>query len=190
MKTTVINSVNSIFQSRIIPFLSGEGYDDYLQEKLPERILETVNCSIPFIAPKYRTKSKICKDKLLGKMGIEIYKSSPIELTNLWSGESFIQPPCKYHQFETRDRGSKKGENASFHSGLRLYNWIGGKRVLFLNINSKMRVTEQFWAFTFLDFVAETGGFVGLFLGFSILDLRIVFELCCRKLSLYKISPL
>ena len=49
-----------------------------------------------------------------------------------------------------------------------------------------MRVTEQFWSYGILAFVAETGGFVGLFLGFSILDMRIVIELFCRKLSLYE----
>jgi hypothetical protein len=35
-------------------------------------------------------------------------------------------------------------------------------------------------------FVAETGGYVGLFLGFSILEMRIVVEFVWRKLSLYE----
>ena len=165
----------------------GDNYDGYVQEALQKKIIGTINCSVPFVAPQFRKKSPICENKLLGKRGIEIYKSSPIELTNLWAGESFVQPPCRYHQFETRDRGTQGGVNSSFHSGTKRYFW-SGSRALLLNFNSKMRVTEQFWSYGFLDLVAETGGFVGLFLGFSILDMRIVLELCCRKLSLFEVK--
>ena len=37
---------------------------------------------------------------------------------------------------------------------------------------SKMVVTEQLWVYSFLAYVAENGGFVGLFLGYSVLQLR------------------
>ena len=81
----------------------------------------------------------------------------------------------------------ERGGNSSFHSGTKRHVW-SGSRVLLLNINSKIRVTEQFWSYGLLDFVAETGGFVGLFLGFSILDMRIVLELFCRRLSLFEVK--
>ena len=35
-----------------------------------------------------------------------------------------------------------------------------------------MDVTEQFWVYNFLAYVAENGGFVGLFLGYSVLQLK------------------
>ena len=35
-----------------------------------------------------------------------------------------------------------------------------------------MIVSEQFLAYGFLAYVAENGGFVGLFLGYSVLQLR------------------
>ena len=35
-----------------------------------------------------------------------------------------------------------------------------------------MVVTEQFWSYGFMSYIAETGGFVGLFLGFSLLQLE------------------
>ena len=79
----------------------------------------------------------------------------------------------------------ERGENSSFHSGTQQFDWLGSM-ILYLNINSKMRITEQFWSYGFLAFVAETGGFVGLFLGFSILDMRILIEMVCRKLSQYE----
>ena len=35
-----------------------------------------------------------------------------------------------------------------------------------------MTVSEQFFAYGFLSYVAENGGFVGLFLGYSVLQMR------------------
>ena len=37
---------------------------------------------------------------------------------------------------------------------------------------SKMTVSEQFFSYGFLSYIAENGGFVGLFLGYSVLQLR------------------
>ena len=149
-----------------------------------EKIVAAINCSIPFIPKQFREGVQICTNSDLGKKGIDIYKSSPIELTNLWSGESFVLPPCQYYHFETKSRAQVRGDNASFHSGVKRYNWKGSMK-LSLNINSKMRVTQQVWSYKLLSFIAETGGFVGLFLGFTILDIRVVMELLIRKLSLY-----
>ena len=42
---------------------------------------------------------------------------------------------------------------------------------LFLYFKSKMVVTEQYWVYGFMAYVAENGGFVGLFLGYSVLQL-------------------
>ena len=43
---------------------------------------------------------------------------------------------------------------------------------MYITFKSKMTVTEQFWSYGFLSYVAENGGFVGLFLGYSLLQLR------------------
>jgi hypothetical protein len=45
----------------------------------------------------------------------------------------------------------------------------GSMQIAFI---SKMTVSEQFFAYEFLAYVAENGGFVGLFLGYSVLQLR------------------
>ena len=37
---------------------------------------------------------------------------------------------------------------------------------------SKMEVTEQFWSYGLLAYIAECGGFVGLFLGYSLMQLK------------------
>ena len=43
---------------------------------------------------------------------------------------------------------------------------------MYITFKSKMTVTEQFWSYGFLSYVAENGGFVGLFLGYSVLQLK------------------
>ena len=43
---------------------------------------------------------------------------------------------------------------------------------MYIYFKSKMVVTEQFWAYGFLAYIAEMGGFVGLFLGYSVLQLK------------------
>ena len=44
-----------------------------------------------------------------------------------------------------------------------------------------MKVSEQFWAYTFLAYIAECGGFVGLFLGYSLLQIEDLVTLCRKK---------
>ena len=47
-----------------------------------------------------------------------------------------------------------------------------------ISFTSQMVVTEQFWEYTFMAYVAETGGFVGLFLGWSILQTEHIIISC------------
>ena len=51
---------------------------------------------------------------------------------------------------------------------------------------SKMVVTEQFWVYGFLAYVAENGGFVGLFLGYSVLQLKDIIKYFLDTPSLIK----
>ena len=69
--------------------------------------------------------------------------------------------------------------NTNLFAGSKVYRYIQegklnkdkcqGMNIFF---NSKMVVTEQFWAYGFLAYIAEMGGFVGLFLGYSVLQLK------------------
>ena len=52
-----------------------------------------------------------------------------------------------------------------------------------LFFNSKMVVTEQFWSYGFMSYIAETGGFVGLFLGYSLLQLELLLIFCSKRLG-------
>ena len=43
---------------------------------------------------------------------------------------------------------------------------------LWLSFNFRMPVSEQIWSYTFMSYIAENGGFVGLFLGLAVLHLE------------------
>ena len=45
-----------------------------------------------------------------------------------------------------------------------------------------MTVTEQFWAYGFMAYIAENGGFVGLFLGYSLLQLEELIAFLSKKI--------
>lgn len=47
-----------------------------------------------------------------------------------------------------------------------------------ISFTSQMVVTEQFWEYGFMAYIAENGGFVGLFLGWSILQTETVIVSC------------
>ena len=52
-----------------------------------------------------------------------------------------------------------------------------------LFFNSKMTVTEQFWSYDFMAYIAENGGFVGLFLGYSLLQLEELVTFLAKKVQ-------
>ena len=47
-----------------------------------------------------------------------------------------------------------------------------------ISFTSQMVVTEQFWEYGFMAYIAETGGFVGLFLGWSLLQFEQLITSC------------
>ena len=59
---------------------------------------------------------------------------------------------------------------------------------MYIYFKSKMVVTEQFWSYGFLTYVAENGGFVGLFLGYSVLHLKEFLDLFMDVPSAMKIK--
>ena len=56
---------------------------------------------------------------------------------------------------------------------------------------SEMKVEEQIWTYTFMSYIAENGGFVGLFLGYSVLSIgegfwKALKWFCEPKASIYQ----
>ena len=108
-----------------------------------------------------------------------MYDLSPITTTNLWDQSLGYKPPCTYYTFDAKSTMQQKGLKKGFYlDGSSLETTAEGMTLTF---KSRMDVTEQFWSYGLLAYVAENGGFVGLFLGYSVLQFRdVVIEVCLR----------
>ena len=102
--------------------------------------------------------------------------------TNMWTDDYYFLPPCTYNTFTyTSAKFGQQPKRKRY-----LFKDLSKKRtdrtfVFDIYFVSKMYVTEQFWSYTFLAYIAECGGFVGLFLGFSILQIEDVFQYISNK---------
>ena len=86
-------------------------------------------------------------------------------------------PPCTYNTFSYDKTDFNSRKERIVYLGAELTPNYSKTDFMELNFVSKMFVTEQFWAYTFLAYIAECGGFVGLFLGYSVLQLGDFFNM-------------
>ena len=113
-----------------------------------------------------------------GKKGKDIYYTSPIDALNLWTDELELDPPCEFYRYDTKEVYNFDGKKH------KVWRWYQGNLnyddsntdELWIEFVSDMNVIEQVWTYTFMAYVAENGGFVGLFLGYSVLSLSDFFE--------------
>ena len=112
--------------------------------------------------------------------------SSSTYSTNMWKSNFYTKPPCVYRTFSIERTVDGKGGFLLLQSypyklfaGKKIYRYIEEGKLnkdmsqgMYIYFNSKMVVTEQIWAYGFLAYIAEMGGFVGLFLGYSVLQLK------------------
>ena len=59
---------------------------------------------------------------------------------------------------------------------------------IWLEFDKYIKVTISNYSYTGLELLAELGGYVGLFLGLSVFDLRLVFNKICNTLMPNKVS--
>ena len=102
--------------------------------------------------------------------------TSPMRALNLWSPKTKVHPPCIFYRYEIYERyhfdGSQR-EVARIHGEENNTVWnTYNTDTVYLEFFSEMTVMEQFWAYTGMSYIAENGGFVGLFLGYSVLHLQ------------------
>ena len=97
--------------------------------------------------------------------------------TIMWMKDYYFMPPCSYNTFAftKTDFGTSKERTIFVGSTLKMQSTKTDFMQLYFV--SKMFVTEQFWAYTFLAYIAECGGFVGLFLGYSVLQIGDFFKM-------------
>ena len=120
--------------------------------------MKIVGCTTPYVP----NKSQICTDPKVGLEALEIYRKI--------FDRRYANPcksPCNYvtlRAMKTKD---------SFQP------WVDGKKTSVMNISTRenIKVTKGLWLYSELSLVAEIGGYVGLFLGISILQIRKLIDL-------------
>ena len=167
--------------------------DEKILERLNNYLLNQLNCTVPFLPPDIRRNSTICKDPKKGKIATDIYYGSPIEALNLWTDFQGLKPPCVFHRYQEKERYSYEGEKNKIW---RLYqenfrSMDSRTQELWIEFESEMKVEEQIWTYTFMSYIAENGGFVGLFLGYSVLSIgegfwKALKWFCEPKASIYQ----
>ena len=135
-------------------------FDDCVHEEVLEKSLDELECSTPF-SPDL---DHICKDIEKAENASEILKS-----TFRKDMSEVCQYPCTFLEILPI---SPKVFLTSLHSGPSLR----------LNFKKFVTVTKSSYSYTGLEFLGEFGGYVGLFLGFSILDLSHVIEVLLFKI--------
>ena len=122
--------------------------------------MEEVGCTTPYRPDK----SNICTDPDLGKRAFEIYK----EVKDNQSFASRMCPrSCKY-QIITLSRFEIREDKGAFSALLPLSPIPTKSKTLSLTFQKFIKISTSRRSYTFLELIAEVGGYVGLFLGISI----------------------
>ena len=113
--------------------------------------MEKFGCTTPF-GPNLEN---ICTDTVTGKQALEL-------LEKLSDKRHFIEEcpyPCKFLKlFMVSLKGREQ------------------KTTFSMDFNQYIKVTEAYYSYTELELIAEFGGYVGLFLGISVLDINQIFS--------------
>ena len=137
-------------------------------QQLHQELMEKYKCTLPFIMKHIRENADICSDPEVVTKAIMMYELSPISYSTLWAENTFFNPPCAYHKYDVKE--TIVGDPLD-------------KGLLLIKFLPKMTVSEQYWSYGFMTYVAENGGFVGLFLGYSVLHVRDLMEFFVKNLS-------
>ena len=121
--------------------------DECLERELAKMVMENVGCTSPY----QTNKSNICTDTEKGKIAEDMYYEM-IHNKSLVSLASIVCPKtCKFQAISTKNFQQKE----SFFL----------KKVLRFKFEEFIKVSTSSPSYTFLELMAEVGGYVGLFLG-------------------------
>ena len=117
-----------------------------------QKVIETLGCTTPFYQPRKNNHLNICTDLKVGKEAFELYKVYFTKMTNITE----CPYPCTYlktKMMNTKTVPDPYTSNFGF------------------TFNLFTKKTAAHYTYTELELIAEFGGYVGLFLGYSVLSL-------------------
>ena len=125
-----------------------------------QKIMQELGCTVPFYQPRQKDHLKICSDQTKGQKAFAMYnKMIWSEIANQTSSE--CPYPCTYLKIKMVN--SKTSPNSYTSAFGFVFNLFTKK-------------TTAHYTYTELELIAEFGGYVGLFLGYSVLSLTGFFD--------------
>ena len=135
-------------------------YDNVFTEDIVAKLSNLVNCSVPYIN---RTGSgvAICTDEDSYHLAYEEYKrlttNQPLQVQY---PRTVASPPCGFMMSQFTPMLERKSYGNRSFVGL-----------IYIKFPATITIQEQMRSYNGLSYLAEVGGYVGLFLGYSILQL-------------------
>ena len=156
-----INRLEDLGEHRCNPEIN-TNYDNFFYNKIAKENEEKYNCSVPFhpilTSDLTLEQIKICNDSEIGKKAYDNFSES--KSSSVLSSED---TPCAGFDVFLGLPFTNKGDNAN-EAYIRLY------------INPKIRVKSTVIYYDSTTFAGEVGGYIGMLLGVSLVDLAIMFN--------------
>ena len=137
-------------------------FDDCVNRKIFEKSMNEIGCTTVF-GPDL---SNVCTNQTKARAVKKVFNRMTMDMEN---GEFQCFYPCKYIEIMA-NKMERKILDSDFGAGLTL------------NFMKFVTVTTSFYSYTELELLAEFGGYVGLFLGFSVFDLSTLITEIHQKL--------
>ena len=136
--------------------------DECLLEKLTNESMEKIGCTTPFGI----STDNVCKNESIGKEALEIfdeYKDDGRSNKSL----SCLKP-CSYMTFKLSNIDEKSMDGKTY----------GKLKLIF---NGLVHETVSYYSYDGLSFIAELGGYIGLFAGVSVYQTADLIDFIMRK---------
>ena len=137
--------------------------DECVHNLLKKESMEKIGCVTPFGI----TKDNICKDPAKSKEAFKLF--SEYRIYGSSNKSLACLKPCSFLNIKL----SKSNENSSEKKD--------GRLIFFFK--EFIQETSSYYSYGSREFIAEIGGFIGLFIGVSIYQLADLFENIIRKLN-------
>ena len=146
-----------------VPCNNEKGYllDKCVLNGLEKESLKMIGCVTPFGI----TKENICQDKQVAKKAFQLYREFRRHYWDLKNVTCL--EPCSYMNIKIIKASETKGDK---------YLVDRGRGEVLLNFNGRVHETVAYYSYDELSFIAEIGGYVGLFLGTSIYQTADLFQ--------------
>ena len=165
-KTSRVNVEYSLYKMldfQGIPCNNEKGYllDKCVLNGLEKASLEMIGCVTPFGI----TKENICQDEQVAKRAFQLYN----EFRNHYGDLKNVSclEPCSYMNIKIMKAYETKGYKNRVDKG---------QGLVLLSFNGQVHETVAYYSYDELSFIAEIGGYVGLFLGASIYQTADLFQ--------------